>query len=196
MQLSVLHASFLGIIIFVTIITIILRLAINSQSKNLVWNLPGNWHLVIQNTSPQGRKTAVCFPLRRHLSASTTPPEFFPVSVLKGTGECLLQDEEQSKERHQESKEKEEWTRKGHHVVELSGGWEQSFLWWRISEIRIVCQSTSQPAMPPQHPFSYTFILQNIYWIPTMCQYVPCAGEIHKQISILDACWWYNENDT
>lgn len=33
-----LHASFLGIIIFVTIITIISSLAINSQSKNLKWN--------------------------------------------------------------------------------------------------------------------------------------------------------------
>lgn len=57
------------------------------------------------------------FSTQKTLSASTAPPEF-----LKGTGKWLLQDEEQNKERHQESKEKEEWPRKGHHVIELSEG--------------------------------------------------------------------------
>lgn len=61
------------------------------------------------------------FSTQKTLISINYSTRIFPISVLKGTGEWLLQDEEQSKERHQESKEKEEWTRKGHHVVELSG---------------------------------------------------------------------------
>lgn len=48
--------------------------------------------------------------------------------------------------------------------------------------------------MPPQYSFSYTFILY-IFIEYLLC--IRCVlQKIHKQISIVDAYWWYNRNIT
>lgn len=160
-----LQAGFLDIIIFVTIITIISSIAINSQSKNLEWNCiwelpPGHSNY---NTSSEGRKIVVCFPLRRHFSRINYSTRIAPVPLFERSRSIASVGRVTKPNRKPRAKRSGRVSQKrtsfGITAREDDGKGALSFLWWRLSEVRTVPQGTSyQPYLPSTH--SANLILQ------------------------------------